>query len=156
MLVIIDDLGYADIQPHNKLSPTPHIGMLAASGVELANMHAYKVCSPSRRSLLSGRFPVHISGLQAPVCSNFLPLQMTLLPAKLRQAGFRTHFIGKGHLGSVPHPRNHPVCQTNSPMMPPGAQTILTQQHRLGAVLSPSSTFLNADTCTSLHFNQYK
>ena len=99
IVALIDDLGFSDIQPHGPLSPTPHIGSLAAAGVELANMHAYKVCSPSRRSLLSGRFPVHINGHQAPDCSNFLPLEMTLLSGKLKSAGYGTHFIGKGHLG---------------------------------------------------------
>jgi arylsulfatase A-like enzyme len=52
MLVVIDDLGFADIQPNGPWSPTPHIGALAKEGVLLANMHAYKYCSPSRRSLL--------------------------------------------------------------------------------------------------------
>lgn len=45
--------------------------------------------------MLSGRFPVHITGVQAPPCSNYLPLQMTLLPAKLKLAGCKqpsTHF----------------------------------------------------------------
>eukprot|EP00937_MAST-01D_sp_MAST-1D-sp2_P007960 g7960.t1 len=96
---LIDDLGFADIQPHNPLSPTPHIGELARAGVALTNMHAFKYCSPSRRSLLSGRFPVHISTNQAPDCSNYLPLPMTLLSGKLKRANFSTHFIGKGHLG---------------------------------------------------------
>ena len=86
-------------------------------------------CSPTRRSFLSGRFPIHITGSQAPTCSNFLPIQMTLLPAKLKTADYevrsvsiralerarracfragslrfprcQTHMIGKGHL-SVP------------------------------------------------------
>ena len=62
-------------------------------------MHGFKYCSPSRRSLLSGRFPVHISTQQAPDCSNFLPLQMELLSSKLKRANYSTHFIGKGHLG---------------------------------------------------------
>ena len=44
-----------------------------------------------RRSFLSGRFPVHITGLQAPTCSNFLPLKFTLLPEKLKAQGFETH-----------------------------------------------------------------
>ena len=44
-----------------------------------------------RRSFLSGRFPVHITGLQAPTCSNFLPLKFTLLPEKLKEQGFETH-----------------------------------------------------------------
>ena len=57
-----------------------------------------RYCSPTRRSILSGRFPVHIWGDQAPVCSNYLPLQFTILPQKLKTAGFETHMIGKGHL----------------------------------------------------------
>ena len=96
---LIDDLGFADIRPNGAWSPTPHIGVLASQGVRLQHLHAYKYCSPSRRSLLSGRFPVHINGQQAPPCSNFLPLQLTLLSQKLKLADFTTHFLGKGHLG---------------------------------------------------------
>ena len=99
MTVIIDDLGWADLQPRNPVSPTPHIGQLAYEGIELLQHYAYMFCSPTRRSILSGRFPVHIWGHQAPVCSNYLPLQFTLLPAKMKLAGFETHSIGKGHLG---------------------------------------------------------
>ena len=99
ILALIDDLGYADAQPNGAHSPTPSIGSLAASGVQFNHLHAYKYCSPSRRSLLSGRFPVHISGKQAPICSNFLPLQLTLLSSKMQRANYTTAFIGKGHLG---------------------------------------------------------
>lgn len=99
MTVLIDDLGFADTQLNNPFSPTPHIGQLAYSGIKLTQYHAYMYCSPTRRSILSGRFPVHIGTEQAPVCSNYLPLQMTLLPAKLKKAGYQGHMIGKGHLG---------------------------------------------------------
>lgn len=94
--VLIDDLGFADTQLNNPFSPTPHIGQLAYSGIKLTQYHAYMYCSPTRRSILSGRFPIHLGTEQAPVCSNYLPLQMTLLPAKLKQAGYVGHFIGKG------------------------------------------------------------
>ena len=91
MTVLIDDLGFADTQVHNPDTPTPQIGALAREGLVLMNLHTYLYCSPTRRSILSGRFPVHIAGVQAGACSNYLPLQMTLLPAKLRQAGFKGH-----------------------------------------------------------------
>ena len=58
-------------------------------------------CSPTRRSYLTGRFPVHVSAVQAQPCDNTLPLQVTLLPEKLKKAPvpWATHFVGKGHLG---------------------------------------------------------
>jgi arylsulfatase I/J len=49
--------------------------------------------------MLSGRFPNHVTGTQAPTCSNFLPLEFELIAGKLKQAHYSTHFIGKGHLG---------------------------------------------------------
>ena len=101
---------------------TPHLGALAKAGITLERHHTYMYCSPTRRSILSGRFPVHITGVQAPVCSNYLceaptayplptltltltgcsrPLEFTLLSGKLKQATppYETHFVGKGHLG---------------------------------------------------------
>ena len=69
LTVFIDDLGFADTQINNPLSPTPHIGQLARSGIELTQFYAYMYCSPSRRSVLSGRFPVHLGTEQAPVCA---------------------------------------------------------------------------------------
>ena len=64
-----------------------------------ARLRRYSYCSPTRRSFVTGRLPVHISGVQADVCSDWTPLQMTLLSQKLAQAGFRSHFVGKTNLG---------------------------------------------------------
>ena len=98
--LLADDMGWFDSQVHNPDSfMTPNLGSLARSGIRLLRHYTYKLCSPTRRSILSGRFPAHISGGQAPTCSNYLPLQFTLLPAKLKQANYETHMVGKGHLG---------------------------------------------------------
>jgi hypothetical protein len=68
----------------------------------------FRYCSPTRRSFLSGRFPNHICTAQpdaasktnmGSLCSNFLPLALTILPQKLASAGYHNHFVGKGHLG---------------------------------------------------------
>ena len=99
LTIIIDDMGWYDSQPHNPASPTPTLGKLAADGILLERQYAYVFCSPTRRSFVTGRFPVHIVGVQADVCSDWTPLEMTLLAGKLAQAGFQSHFIGKTNIG---------------------------------------------------------
>ncbi len=69
----------------------------------MLHMHSYgRYCSPTRRSFLSGRFPNRISTAQPDgdkLCSDFLPLNCTILSEKLATGGYESHFIGKGHLG---------------------------------------------------------
>jgi arylsulfatase A-like enzyme len=99
--ILADDMGWYDSAINNPDSfmTQQGFGAIAKDGITLARHYAYKYCSPSRRSFLSGRFPNHISGAQAPICSNFLPLQFTLLPERLKDVGYSTHMVGKGHLG---------------------------------------------------------
>ena len=89
---LIDDLGYWDSSVWNNRSVTPVLRTLADEGVRLSHMYTYKYCSPTRRSFLSGRWPVHVSGAQAPVCSDYLPLNFTLLSQKLALANVQSHF----------------------------------------------------------------
>lgn len=100
--VLVDDLGWDDTSLRsngNNISFTPRMEALQKQGIALMRHHTYLWCSPTRRSFLSGRFPVHITGTQAPTCSNYLPLQYTTLSEKLEVAGYNSIFIGKGHLG---------------------------------------------------------
>ena len=59
-------------------------------------MLRYLWCSPTRRSFLTGRYPVHITGEQAPTCSNLTPLQFSILSEKLAAADYQSTFLGKG------------------------------------------------------------
>ena len=101
LTILVDDLGWDDTAIHNEALTglTPTIAALKKEGVVLMRHHTYLWCSPTRRSFLSGRFPVHISGMQAPTESNYLPLQFTILSEKLAAAQYESHFIGKHHLG---------------------------------------------------------
>eukprot|EP00037_Helgoeca_nana_P025321 m.275779 g.275779 ORF g.275779 m.275779 type:complete len:533 (-) comp26910_c0_seq3:255-1853(-) len=103
MSIFIDDLGFYDTAVYNDAAPTPHLAELSHSeGMILARHYTYKYCSPTRRSFLSGRFPVHMTGMQAPICTNWLPLDYSLLSHKLKSHGttiWKNHFVGKGHLG---------------------------------------------------------
>ena len=71
--IIVDDLGWYDSQIHNPDSfMTENIGRLAQQGITLMRHHTYFYCSPTRRSFLSGRLPVHITGIQAGMCTNYV------------------------------------------------------------------------------------
>ena len=100
VFILIDDLGWNDIGYHDSAVQTPTLDALAAGGVVLDRHYVYRYCSPTRASLLSGRLPHHAHqtnpGGESPFGTNE---NMTLLPARLRAAGYRTAMRGKWHLG---------------------------------------------------------
>jgi arylsulfatase A len=106
VILYADDLGYGDVQcynPERGKIPTPHIDKLAAQGMRFTDGHSSSgVCSPSRYTLLTGRYHWR-TRLQASI----VPLWGTPLIAPDRvtigtlakQQGYRTACIGKWHLG---------------------------------------------------------
>eukprot|EP00037_Helgoeca_nana_P010113 m.88875 g.88875 ORF g.88875 m.88875 type:complete len:637 (-) comp20024_c0_seq1:254-2164(-) len=100
--LLIDDLGFDDLRSHD-LYPgqdlTPAVEGLVSEGILLERHHTYMWCSPTRRSFITGRYPVSVSGVQAGTSTNLTPLQFTLLSEKMAAGGYASHFIGKGHLG---------------------------------------------------------
>jgi arylsulfatase B/arylsulfatase I/J len=60
LLVVVDDLGWSDVGFHNVTTiETPNIDKLAYEGVILENYYVQPICSPTRRALMSGRYPIH-------------------------------------------------------------------------------------------------
>ena len=68
----------------------------------LSNYYVNPICTPTRASFMSGRYPYHL-GLQRGVIldgvRNALPLNETTVASYMRAAGYRTHAVGKWHLG---------------------------------------------------------
>ncbi len=100
VLIIADDVGWNDLgcygHPHIR---TPHIDSLAAHGLRFDNMYlTASSCSPSRCSLITGRYP-HNTGaaeLHTPLPENQIPF-----PALLKENGYYCTQAGKWHMG--PH-----------------------------------------------------
>ena len=59
LLIVVDDLGWADVGFHNPQIKTPNIDQLASEGVILDNYYVQPVCTPTRAALLSGMYPIH-------------------------------------------------------------------------------------------------
>ncbi|MFO7825610.1 MAG: sulfatase-like hydrolase/transferase, partial [Cyclobacterium sp.] len=106
VIIYADDLGYGDVQSYNPERgkiPTPHIDRLASEGMSFTDAHSSSgVCSPSRYTLLTGRYHWR-SRLQKGIVGLFeKPL---ISPERLtfaglaQQYGYQTACIGKWHLG---------------------------------------------------------
>jgi len=106
VLIYTDDLGYGDLSSYGatKIS-TPNIDALAESGLKFTSAFATSAtCTPSRYSMLTGRYAWRKSGTDiAPGdAALIIPTDITTMPKMLQKAGYKTAAIGKWHLGLGP------------------------------------------------------
>ncbi len=106
VVILADDLGYGDAQcynPERGKIPTPCIDRLASQGMRFTDGHSScGVCSPSRYTLLTGRYHWR-TRLQAGIVGVFgeplISPQRLTIAGLAKQRGYHTAAIGKWHLG---------------------------------------------------------
>ena len=105
MLLVLDDVGFAQLGCYGSDIATPNLDGLASSGLRLTNFRTTALCSPTRACLLSGRNH-HRNGMGrvADLAIGFpgywgrVPRENGFLSEILREAGYATYAVGKWHL----------------------------------------------------------
>lgn len=110
LLVVVDDMGFADIEPFGSEIETPTLTRLAENGVMFTSFYAAPTCSPARAMLMSG-MDNHIAGIgnmAETVADNQMGLpgyeghlreEVPTIAERLSENGYRTVMAGKWHLG---------------------------------------------------------
>lgn len=110
LFILADDLGVECLSAYGGIShKTPNIDRLAREGMRFSNCFSHPYCSPSRGSLLTGRYPFQ-NGLKTVLHSKyqeniFLNPSQPSFPRQLKQRGYTTQIVGKWHV-SLEHKHN--------------------------------------------------
>jgi N-sulfoglucosamine sulfohydrolase len=98
IIFIADDVSFDDLGCYgNKQVQTPNIDKLAAAGIRFNNFYlTASSCSPSRNSIITGRYP-HNTG--AAELHTQPPVEMVSFPEMLKNNGYYTVSSGKFHMG---------------------------------------------------------
>jgi len=105
VLIMADDMGFADIGCYGSEIETPNLDSLAGEGVRFSQMYNCARCCPSRASLLTGLYPHQagighmVSDMELPGYRGFLNNNCVTIAEALREGGYHTHLAGKWHVG---------------------------------------------------------
>lgn len=107
VVIVLDDVGFADLGAYGSEIRTPNVDQLAAQGLRYANFRTCAMCSPTRAALMTG-LNHHSAGMGwlADLDSGYpgyrgdLTLEAATLAEVLRDAGWSTIHVGKWHVNN--------------------------------------------------------
>ncbi|MGW8314054.1 MAG: sulfatase-like hydrolase/transferase [Bacteroidales bacterium] len=123
VFILADDMGWSDLPAYgNRFNEAPNLARMAEQGIRFTDAYAAcPVCSPTRASIMSGQYPARVGIIdfitghwrpyeEVTVPKNrtqFLPLEIQTIGEVLQQAGYKTGYFGKWHLGNEKYYPQH-------------------------------------------------
>jgi len=102
IVMLADDLGWADVGFRGGTIETPSLDRLAAEGTELHRFYTTPICSPTRAALMTGRDPIRLGVVYAVIMAWHtigIHPDEHFMPQSFQAAGYQTAMVGKWHLG---------------------------------------------------------
>jgi len=107
LILLADDLGWADVGFRGSDIETPNLDRLAREGLTLNRFYSMPICTPTRSALMTARDPMKLGTIYAgfqPWQNGGVSPEEHFMPQSFQAAGYQTAMIGKWHLGHTTEP----------------------------------------------------